>query len=151
MSRPRFLADHDLNEHIIDGLLRREPACEFLHARDVGMSDASDPEVLAYAAQNGYIVVSHDVNTMPGHAFALLDAGKAMHGILMVQQTKPIEPVIASLVLIWSASEAEDYYEHRERIDEAIDAPDPFHVGLRLERRAQTLVGAGVFALSSAG
>lgn len=26
MSRPRFLADHDLNEHIIDGVLRREPA-----------------------------------------------------------------------------------------------------------------------------
>ena len=34
MSRPRFLADHDLNEHIIDGVLRREPAVEFLRARD---------------------------------------------------------------------------------------------------------------------
>ena len=29
MSRPRFLADNDLNEHIIDGALRREPAEEW--------------------------------------------------------------------------------------------------------------------------
>jgi hypothetical protein len=32
MSRPRFLADHDLNEHIVDGTLRREPGVEFLRA-----------------------------------------------------------------------------------------------------------------------
>jgi hypothetical protein len=30
MSRPGFLADHDLNEHIVHGALRREPAIEFI-------------------------------------------------------------------------------------------------------------------------
>ena len=110
MSRPRFLADHDLNEHIIDGVQRREPALEFIRTRDVGMSDRADAEVLAYAAQHGFIVVSHDVNTMPSNAFTLLDAGQAMSGLLMVQQTKPIAAVIDSLVLIWSASEAEEWH-----------------------------------------
>ena len=73
MSRPRFLADHDLNEHIVDGVHRREPALEFIRARDVGMSDRSDTEVLAYAAQQGFIVVSHDVNTMTNAAFTIVD------------------------------------------------------------------------------
>ncbi len=110
MSRARFLADHDLNEHIIDGVQRREPALEFIRARDVGMSDRADADVLGYAAQHGFIVVSLDVNTMPSSASKLLDAAGAMSGLLMAQQTKPIAPVIDSLVLIWSASEAEEWH-----------------------------------------
>jgi len=109
MSRPRFLADHDLNEHILDGVLRREPAVDFVRVRDVSLSDRPDPEVLAYAAAQGLLVVSHDVNTMPGHAQARLAAGQPLAGLLMVRQTHPIAPVIDSLVLIWSASEAEEW------------------------------------------
>lgn len=45
MSRPRFLADHDLNEQIVTGVLRREPALECVRARDVGMSERSDAEM----------------------------------------------------------------------------------------------------------
>ena len=112
MSRPRCLADHDLNEHIIDGVQRREPALEFVRARDVGMNNRIDAEVLAYAASRGYLVVSHDVNTMPKAAQGLLDAGEKMTGLLMAQQTKPIGPVIETLVLIWSASEAEEWDGH---------------------------------------
>ncbi len=50
MSRPRFFADHDLNEHIVDGLLRREPTIEIVRARAVGMDGGPEGEVLAYAA-----------------------------------------------------------------------------------------------------
>jgi predicted nuclease of predicted toxin-antitoxin system len=96
MSRPRFLADHDLNEHVIDGALRREPALEFIRARDVGMADRPDPEVLEYAAAEGLIVVSHDVNTMPAHAYARLAGGQPLAGLLMVKQTHPIGPIIDS-------------------------------------------------------
>jgi hypothetical protein len=109
MSRPRFLADNDLNEHIIDGVLRREPALEFVRVRDVGMSERPDPEVLAVAAAQNFLLVSHDVNTMPGYAYSRVAAGEAMPGLLMVHQFQPIGQVIDSLLLIWSASEAEDW------------------------------------------
>jgi hypothetical protein len=109
MSRPRYLADHDLNEHIVDGVRRRESAIEFLRARDLGLADRPDPEVLAYAATEGLIIVSHDVNTMPAHAYARIAAGEVMAGLLMVKQSHPLEPIIDSLVLIWSASTAEEW------------------------------------------
>jgi hypothetical protein len=109
MSRPRFLADHDLNEHIIDGALRREPALEFIRAREVGLSARPDSEVLAFAAENGFLLVSHDVNTMPAHAYARIAARARMRGLLMVHQADPIGRIIDSLVLIWSASEAEEW------------------------------------------
>ena len=72
MSRPRFLADHDLNEHIVVGVRRREPNIEFLHVRDLGMNDKPDAEILEYADQQGLIIVSHDVNTMPVEGYTRL-------------------------------------------------------------------------------
>jgi predicted nuclease of predicted toxin-antitoxin system len=111
MSRPRFLADHDLNEQIIDGVLRREPVIEFLRAREVGMGDRPDSEVLDYASAHGLIVVSHDVNTMPANAYVRLAAGRPLASLLMVRQIQPIGPVIDSLILIWSASEAEEWHD----------------------------------------
>jgi hypothetical protein len=47
MSRLRFLADHDLNEHIVTGVKRLNPRIEFIRVRDVGLEAASDHEVLA--------------------------------------------------------------------------------------------------------
>jgi hypothetical protein len=42
MSRPQFLADHDLNEHVVTGALRQEPAMRFVRVREIGMSTSPD-------------------------------------------------------------------------------------------------------------
>jgi hypothetical protein len=109
MSRPRFLADHDLNEHIVTGVLRQEPVIEFLRVRDVGLDARPDAEILEYAQGARLLVVSHDVNTMPGAASARLARGESFPGLFMVQQTRPIRAIIDSLVLIWAASELEEW------------------------------------------
>lgn len=109
MSRPKFLADHDLNEHILMGVIRRAPTVEFCRVRDIGLNDRSDVEILEYAAAHGFIVVSHDVHTMPEAAYNRVAVGKTIAGLLMVQQTSPIGRIIENLILIWSASEAEEW------------------------------------------
>lgn len=111
MSRPRFLADHDLNEAVVDGVLRREPTIHFIRARDVGLQDRPDSEMLEYAAVHSLIIVSHDMNTMIGFARDRMDAQRSMPGLLMVQQTEPVARIIENLVLIWSASEHEEWGE----------------------------------------
>ena len=88
MSRPRFLADHDLNEHLVRGVVRRQPAIEFIRVRDIGMHERSDAEVLAYAAEHQLIVVSHDVNTMPANAYTRIRAGTPLD---RVHKQAPIE------------------------------------------------------------
>jgi hypothetical protein len=109
MGRPSFLCDHDLNEAIYDGVRRREPVIEIIRVREVGLREASDPEVLEYAAQHGLIVVSHDANTMTAHAYNRIAQGEKMSGLFVVQQKSPIGPVVSNLVLIWSATDSEEW------------------------------------------
>jgi hypothetical protein len=109
MSRPRFLADNDLNDSIVHGTLRREPAVEFARLREFGLERLPDTDVLRFAAREGWVVVSHDVNSMTAAAFSLLAANEPIAGLLLVHQADGIAPVLDSLVLIWSASEAEEW------------------------------------------
>ena len=109
MSRPRFLADHDLNEHLIAGVVRREPSVHFCRARELGLAESLDNQVLQYAASEGFLVVSHVVNTMTAAAHKRVTLGQPMTGLLMAHQMDSIDSSIESLILIWSASEAEEW------------------------------------------
>lgn len=109
MSRPRFLLDHDFNEIILRGLERREPLIEFLKVRDVGLDQKSDEEILAYAAAEQWIVISHDVTTMPAAAYSRVAAGQPMLGLILVRQQLPISTVIDDVIMFWAASEAEEW------------------------------------------
>jgi predicted nuclease of predicted toxin-antitoxin system len=109
MSRPRFLVDQDFKEQIVKGARRLEPAMEFLMVREIGLAQASDAEILSYAAAGGWLVLSHDFNTMTATANEFMAAGKPMNGLVVAHQRSAIAAVIDSLVLIWSASEAEEY------------------------------------------
>jgi hypothetical protein len=109
VSRPRFLVDHDFIEDIVKGSLRIEPTIEFLLARHAHLAQVPDLEILNYAAREGWLVLSHDVNTMTASAVNLITQGLPMNGLLIAKQRAPIARVIDSLVLIWAASEADEY------------------------------------------
>ena len=46
----RLLADENLNNDIVRGLLRRSPDLDVVRVQDVGLSGAEDPTVLEWAA-----------------------------------------------------------------------------------------------------
>jgi hypothetical protein len=98
-----------LKDAIVRGVLRREPAVEFVSLRDLGLQSWSDADILIFAAENNWLVVSHDVNTMSAAAYDRLAAGHTIFGLLLVHQREPVSAVIDSLLLIWEASEAEDW------------------------------------------
>ncbi len=108
----RFLADADLNKAIVNGVLRREPAIDFLAAHAAGLRQMKDPEVLALAAAQQRILVSHDVGTMPLHFRAFRKAGKQSAGVLLVPQSIDVGTAIEDLLLIWLASHAAEWENH---------------------------------------
>lgn len=105
----RFLADADLNKAIVTGLIRREPSLDFLTAQAAGLRGLSDVAVLALAAEQQRVLVSHDVNTMPNHFRRFHEAGSQSNGVFLIPQTLEIGTAIEELWLIWLATEASEW------------------------------------------
>jgi predicted nuclease of predicted toxin-antitoxin system len=59
----RYQADADLNQAIVTGVLRREPTIDFQTAFAAKLEGVKDQEVLAIAARQERILVSHDRKT----------------------------------------------------------------------------------------
>ena len=95
----RFLADADLNKSIVSGILRREPLVDFLTAHAAGLRRMTDPKVLAVAAEQRRVLVSHDAGTMPTHFRAFTTAGKRSSGVFLVRQSLDIGAAIDELLL----------------------------------------------------
>jgi|SRR5579872_3695116 len=112
----RFLADADLNERIAAGCLRTEPKMDFLSANDAELEGVPDPEVLALAAAQDRVLISHDFQTMPRHFGDFLQAGNFSPGVIVVPQRLPVGDAIEELVLIWAASDAEEWRNRILRI-----------------------------------
>jgi predicted nuclease of predicted toxin-antitoxin system len=106
--RVRFQADADLNLVILLALVRREPVIDFQTALKADLSRHTDPEVLAIAAAQGRILVTHDQRTMPRH-FAEFIATITSPGLLVIPQHLPVSTGVEDLMLIWGASEAEEW------------------------------------------
>ena len=95
-----LVADENLDARIVSGLRRRLPQLNFVTIQEVGLSGAPDPQVLAWAARHERVLVSHDVSTMPAHAYRHLDDGQSFAGLLMVPASLAIGRAIDDLALI---------------------------------------------------
>ena len=104
----KFQADADLNEDILTGVRRREPALDFETAAEGGLKGVPDEQVLALAARKERVLVSHDRRTMP-RAFGNFILAETSPGLLIVSQQTSILVTIEELLLIWTASEAEEW------------------------------------------
>jgi hypothetical protein len=104
----RFQADADLNHIIMKATLRREPSIDFQTAHTAGLVGLRAPEVLALGAHVGRILVTHDRKTMPTH-FAAFIRHTTSSGVIVIPQTLPVRAAVEDLLLIWTASDAEEW------------------------------------------
>ena len=104
----RFQADADLNQILLKATLRREPSIDFQTAYAAGLVSLNDKEILAKAAEQGRVLVTHDRKTMPKH-FAEFIATRESPGVIIVQQKLLVNAAVEDLILIWAASESEEW------------------------------------------
>ena len=53
-----LLADENFNGDIVRGLLLRQPGLDIIRVQDIGLAGADDPDILSWAAENNYIVLT---------------------------------------------------------------------------------------------
>ena len=104
--RVRFQADADLNEDIVNGVLRREPGVDFRKASQ--LRSLTDHEVLTLAAREGRILVSHDRRTMP-RTFAEFIRSNTSPGLLIVSQKTDLLTAIEGILLVWLATDTAEW------------------------------------------
>lgn len=104
-----LVSDENFNGDIIRGLFLRHLNLDLLRVQDVGLQEADDPDILAWAAINERIILTHDRGTMPDFAHARLVAGKLMAGMFVSNDRMAIRQAIDELTLLISASEQAEW------------------------------------------
>ncbi len=105
----RFLADENFDNTVLRGVWRRIPDASFTRVQDTDIYGADDPRVLEYAADNGYIILTHGVNTMRGYFYERMCAGLPLPGLFLVRDQIPIGAVVDALELIILASDESEW------------------------------------------
>lgn len=104
----KYLLDEHVNPAIRRGLLRANPYIEAIEVSQ-HMPGASDPELIAWATAQGYILVTKDVNTLVGVAYARILDGIHTEGVLVLRQDATIGAVIRDLLLIAATSQTNEW------------------------------------------
>ena len=100
----RFLADENFNNQIVRGVFRRSRRVDIVRVQDVDLSGVDDPTVLEWAAQQGRVVLTHDVATMITFAYQRIEAGLSMPGLFEVSRRVPVGLAIEEIILIAECS-----------------------------------------------
>ena len=96
----RLISDEDVHDDIIRGLRRREPALDVVRAVEVGLGQTPDPVILEWAASNQRVLITGDLNTMVGFAWARVQAGDSMPGVLALIENAAIGAVLDDILLV---------------------------------------------------
>jgi hypothetical protein len=105
----KLLIDQDLDHDILRGLLQRIPNLDAVTALEIGLSQAPDLELLAWADEAERIIVTHDRKTMPAYATNRIKETKRVFGVFVVPRRMQIVEVINDLEIMITCSEQHEW------------------------------------------
>jgi len=111
----RLLADENFNNQIVRGLLRQRPEIDIVRVQDVDLSETDDQVILEWAAQQGRILLTHDVETMTRYAYERVQAGLEMPGVFEISRNVSVRLAIEEIILITEGS-FEDEWEGQVQV-----------------------------------
>jgi hypothetical protein len=105
-----FAVDENFDNRIVRGLLRQKPDLDLARVQDdperMGINDAA---VLAWAADEGRVLLTHDVKTMTAPFLERIESGQPMPGVFEINQTAPLRQTIEEILLIVECSEQSEW------------------------------------------
>lgn len=106
----RLATDADFRGLLYRALLRRLPDLDIVRVQDVGLRTAPDPDILAWAASEGRLLLTHDQKTMTKCAYERIQTGLPMPGVFLVSnQAIQVSLLIEEIRLLISCSSPEDW------------------------------------------
>ena len=100
----RLLIDENLDHRILRGLKIKQPGLDYVVAQAADLKGVSDPELLAAAAEQNRVLVTHDESTIPRYAYERIGAGLTMPGVIVIADDLPIGQAIDEMNLVIECS-----------------------------------------------
>lgn len=100
----RLATDEDLRGAIVRGLFRRKPDLDLIRIQDSPVSGEDDPIVLAWCAQEGRVLFSHDRRTMPRFGKERVVAGMKLPGLFIVPRRMGNRKAIEEILILAECS-----------------------------------------------
>ncbi len=104
----RLLADENFDRNLLQAMLRAEPNLDLIRAQDVGLRAVPDEDVLAWAAQENRVVITHDVKTLVPLANQRVAANLPMPGVLLIPWVVPRGRAIEHTLIFIAVSQPEE-------------------------------------------
>jgi Domain of unknown function (DUF5615) len=105
----RLLADENFNGDIVRGLVLRQPDLDLIRVQDLGLAGVDDPDILAWAAENNRIVLTHDRASLPDYAFQRVVGRQVMAGVFILNDRFPVGQAIDEILLMVACSEQSEW------------------------------------------
>jgi len=96
------LADENFSHRILRGIKLR------VHDLDV-LAGKKDAALLAWAAEQRRIVLTHDRQTIPKHAYGRIRSLQSVPGVIVVSDTMPIGEAVEALAIYLECGTPEDF------------------------------------------
>lgn len=104
-------ADENFNWAILRGVERRVGPLDCVRAQEAGLIHVPDEEVLAWAAQLGRVLLTHDSRTVPPIAYQRIADGLSMPGVIIVRTRLDIGTAVRRLSVIVETARVIDYVD----------------------------------------
>jgi hypothetical protein len=86
-----------------------QPELDLVRVQDVGLLNAEDPAILAWAAEDNRVLLTHDRATVPAFAYERMRGGESMPGVFVVDDRAAIGQAIDDVLLFALCSEESEW------------------------------------------
>ncbi len=100
--------DENFDHHILRALQRRLPELDFVTVVGAGLTGTDDAGVLGWAAEQGRVLLTHDVQTVTRFAYERVLRGEPMPGVIEVRARAAIGEVVEDLLLVLECARPHD-------------------------------------------
>ena len=95
----KLVSDENFDGDVLRGSCAWLPDLDVVRVQDAGLAETPDPIILAWAASEQRILLTHDRETVPGFAYDRVNAGEPMPGVFLVSDHMPKGQAIDQLLL----------------------------------------------------
>jgi predicted nuclease of predicted toxin-antitoxin system len=105
----KYLADETFFRSIVIGMRRQAPDLEVKTVHEAGLAHADDPAILEWAAAQGFVLLTHDRETIPAFINEFVAADKPTRGVFILKQNVEVGKAVEVLLLIAQCSFAGEW------------------------------------------